>query len=95
MSYLKELGYTEEEIKNLEKDIPDKIKQLLKENNKLVSINVTYLKDLGISNYKDVFNKYYDTFLLDVSTFKGIFDKYEPQDLIAKIEKNINIVEYL
>lgn len=95
MSYLKDLGFSEEEIKTLDKNIPDRLKIKLKDNNKLVTTNLSYLKELGVNNYKEVFNKFYDTFLLDASTFKAIFDKYEPEDLISKIEKNINIIEYL
>jgi len=34
-------------------------------------------------------------FLMDHSNFVEIFSKYEPEDLIEKLKKNIKIVEYL
>ena len=95
MSFLSELDFDSNLIESLELNIPERIKELLKTNEALVTSNITYLKDLGISNYKDVFVKYYDTFLLDAGTFKSIFDKYEPEDLANKIKNNVDIVKYL
>ena len=50
---------------------------------------------MKILNYQEVFLEYYDMFLLDHSNFVEIFAKYEPEDLIEKIKKNIKVVEYL
>ena len=54
-----------------------------------------YLKELGISNYVDAFVRFYNMFLLEPSAFDEIFSKYDREDLIAKLEKNIAIMEYL
>ena len=34
-------------------------------------------------------------FLLDSKTFDEIFSKYDRDDLVAKLEKNVAIMEYL
>lgn len=95
MDYLEKLDFTESEIKSLNDCLSSDLKSLLTANRKLIEINLLYLKSLDLPNYKEVFLKFYDMFLLDNSTFISIFDKYEKEDLIAKITKNINIVEYL
>ena len=95
MSFLEKFGFNSDDINELESIVPEKIQTLITENNKLVSVNILYLKELGIQNYKEVFTKFYDMFLLDASVFKGIFDKYDRTSLISKISKNVNIVEYL
>ena len=82
-------------ISTLEASVPESLKEELRNNSKLVIENIKYLQELGIKNYDEVFLCYYDMFLLDVSTFISIFDKYDPDDLIAKIKKNIHIVEIL
>ena len=95
MDFLSKLDFTDQEIKLLNDCVPDLIKELIKENQKLVVININYLKNLGIKNYREVFMKFFDLFLLDASTFKDIFDKYETEDLINKIQENVGIVEFL
>lgn len=95
MDFLENYDFTIDEIASLNTDIPSKVQVLLKEEQKQVLSNIDYLKNLGISNYKEVFKNYYEMFLLDDTNFKAIFEKYERDDLIDKIAKNINIVEYL
>ena len=95
MKYLEELNFSPDAIAEILDDTPDKILALLEEQKKLVSENINYLRDLGVKNYQEIFIRYYDMFLLDNSNFKDIFEKYDPEDLVAKLEKNINIVEFL
>ena len=57
--------------------------------------NFEFLKDLGVTNYQQLFLEYYDSFLMDHSNFVKIFNKYEPADLIEKLKKNIKVFEYL
>ena len=38
---------------------------------------------------------YYDMFLMDNSNFINVFNQYDRDDLIDKIQKDITIVEYL
>ena len=45
--------------------------------------------------FKEIFTNYYELFLLDHSNFVNIFNKYDREDLIEKLAKNVAIIEYL
>ncbi len=95
MLYLENYGFKETEIKWLEENICQTLKKALTEEQKLVGANIGYLKNLGVLNYKEIFNNYYSMFLMDNSAFTEIFNKYDQADLVDKLQKNIAIVEYL
>lgn len=95
MNYLENYDFLKEEINYLEKNIPSRLKEKLIENYKLVGKNIAFLRDLGVSNFKAIFSKYYDMFLMDYSNFTGIFKKYDTEDLIDKLDKNMEIIEFL
>lgn len=95
MQYLENYGFSSDEIKWLETNIPDILINALKEEKKLVTANIKYLQELGVTNYKEIFNNYYNMFLMDNSAFIEVFNKYDQDDLIDKLKKNIAIVEYL
>ncbi len=95
MKFLEKYDFSKEDIAEFLNNSPKKLIDGIKEHKKLVGENIKYLKDLGITNYQEVFLEYYDMFLLDHSNFVEIFAKYEPEDLIEKIKKNIKVVEYL
>lgn len=93
--YLKELGFEEEVINSICENIPAAATAKLEESQEIVTANIKYLIDLGVTNYIDAFIKFYNMFLLDNQTFDEIFSKYDREDLIAKLEKNVAIMEYL
>lgn len=95
MKFLEKYDFNKEEIASFLNNSPKKLIDAIKDNKKLVAENIDYLKSLGITNYQKIFLEYYDMFLMDHSNFVEVFSKYEPQDLIAKLDKNIKIVEYL
>lgn len=95
MSYLKNLGFSDELIDLMIKNIPNAAVTKLTEEEHNVTANIKYLKDLGINNYIEAFLRFYNMFLLDASAFDEIFSKYDREDLIAKLEKNVAIMEYL
>lgn len=95
MNFLEECRFTNKQIKELEANIPNTIKKTLIENKKLVTANLKYLIDLGVTNTYNIFSNYYDMFLMDYSNFVEIFNKYEESDLIDKLNKNVAIIEYL
>ncbi|HAB66054.1 MAG TPA: hypothetical protein DCE23_01670 [Firmicutes bacterium] len=95
MSYLKNLGFSDELIDLMIKNIPNAAVTKLTEEEHNVTANIKYLKDLGINNYVEAFLRFYNMFLLDANAFDEIFSKYDREDLIAKLEKNIAIMEYL
>ena len=95
MNFLEKLDFTADDIAEVLDNTPDKLLELLKSQKKLVSENIEYLKNLGVRNYQEIFIRYYDMFLMDNSNFKDIFSKYDPTDLVEKLSKNINIIEFL
>lgn len=95
MKFLEKYDFDKEEIAAFLNNSPKKLIDAVKDNKKLVCENIEYLKNLGVTNYQEIFLEYYDMFLMDHSNFKEIFAKYEPEDLIEKLKKNIKIVEYL
>lgn len=93
--YLENLGFNEEVINTMKKNIPELAIKKIEENEEMVTANIRYLMDLGINNYVDAFIRFYNIFLIDNQTFDEIFSKYDSEDLIAKLEKNVAIMEYL
>ena len=93
--YLKELGFSEEVIDLLNKNLPDLAISSLEKEEKVVTANINYLKELGVNNYVDAFVNFYNMFLIDTKDFDEIFSKYDREDLVAKLEKNVAIMEYL
>ncbi len=95
MKFLEKYDFNKEEIAEFLNNSPKALIDSIKDNKKLVGENISYLKDLGVNNYRDIFLEYYDMFLMDHSNFVEVFSKYEPEDLIEKLNKNIKIIEYL
>ena len=95
MNYLEKIGFTSDDITMIKNSTTTVIFNLLNEQKKVVSANILYLKNLGIKNYKEIFIKYSDLFLMDNSNFTEIFSKYDQEDLIEKLNNNIDIFAYL
>lgn len=95
MKFLLEYGFTEEEINAFSENIPPLLEEQIFNSYALVGKNIEVLKDLGVNDYKNIFIKYYDMFLMDYSNFVNIFNKYERDDLVEKINNNIEIIEFL
>lgn len=95
MKFLLDYDFTEEEINAFSSNIPPLLFEHIVNSYQLVFKNIDFLKNLGILNYKEVFIKFYDMFLMDNSNFMTIFNNYEREDLIDKINANADIVEFL
>jgi hypothetical protein len=95
MKFLLDYDFTEEEIANFSENVPPVLLECILNSYKLVSTNIDFLKKLGVHNYKEIFTKFYDMFLMDYSNFASIFNKYDHDDLVLKIEQNADIVEFL
>ena len=95
MKFLLKYNFTEEEIRTFSDDIPPLLLEHIFNSYQLVSKNMDTLKEMGIQNYKPIFLKYYDMFLMDNSNFIAIFNRYERADLVEKIEKNFEVIEFL
>lgn len=95
MRYLLDCGFLPEEIKEFELNTTPVLLNEMIDKKDLVTKNIIYLINLGISNYKIVFINYYEFFLLNNEKFISIFDKYDKNELIKYIESDFNIVQYL
>ena len=95
MKFLEKYNFNKEDIDTFINNSPKKLVDTIKEHKKLVGTNIDYLKELGVKNYKEIFLNFYDMFLMDNSNFIEVFSKYDREDLIEKLEKNVSIVEYL
>jgi len=95
MKFLEKYDFNKADIEEFVNNSPKKLVDTIKEQKKLVGTNISYLKELGVRNYKEIFLNFYDMFLMDNSNFIEVFAKYDRDDLIDKLEKNVSIVEYL
>ena len=95
MNFLLDYDFNQEEIKAFAANIPPLLHEQILNSYRLVSENIESLKKMGVTNFKEVFIKFYDMFLLDNSNFMNIFNKYEREDLIEKINSDADIVEFL
>lgn len=93
--FLDSLGFSTNFIQSFVDTHAKCVLESLDKNQKLVKTNYQYLLDLGVKNIQDIFLQYYELFLMDYSNFTSIFNKYDREDLVEKLEKNIAIVEYL
>ena len=71
--YLKELGFSDEIIELLNRKLPDLVINSLNKEEKVVTANINYLKDLGVRNYVEAFVNFYNMFLIDNDSFDEIF----------------------
>ena len=95
MKFLEKYGCSKDEISNLVDTTSTVVVDALENTQKLVKSNADYLNDLGVRNFKEIFQNYYELFLLDHSNFVEIFNKYDRDDLVEKLAKNVAIIEYL
>lgn len=95
LNFLEMVNFNTDEVNKLERNMTSIMAGSINENKKLVKANIEYLTELGVKNVQEIFAEYYELFLMDHSNFTGIFNKYDPEDLIEKLVKNIAIVEYL
>lgn len=95
MKFLKEVGFSDENIKEAELNIPSLLAEKVIESKDLVKENINFLKELGVINWEQAFMACSELFLRNTVDFQEIFNKYDREDLIKKIEKNVAILEHL
>lgn len=95
MSFLKEYGFLDVDIEEFLENTPKKVIDVLESHENLVRVNLSYLKDLGIITYKEIFINYPDMFLMDASNFEESFSKYDKEELVEKLNTNYKMVKYL
>ena len=95
MKFLEKFGFKKEDIEALKENSTSILIKELEAQKKLVSKNLEYLRDMGVTNLIDIFIHYHDVFLMDNSNFIEIFNKYDQKDLVSKLAQNVQIMEYL
>lgn len=95
MKFLEKFGFEKKDIEALKNNSTSTILKEIEAHKKLVSKNLEYLNNLGVTNIPEIFINYHDMFLMDNSNFEEIFNKYEPASLIEKLAKDVRIMEYL
>ena len=95
MDYLKELGVTEEEIKQLRKVISKSVEEKLLLFPRIVIEDYEILKSLGIKNHKQIFLEHTHMFSMNPDKLRALFNKYDQKDLIRCLEKNGAVIEKL
>ncbi len=95
MEYLLNLGFTIDEVETLRNNLKKSTLEAVELFPRIVEANYEILKNVGISNYKEVFLGHTHMFLQNPNHFQAIFDKYDHADLIRCLEKNAKIIEKL
>ncbi len=95
MKFLEKFGFKKEDIEAVKENSTSALIKELEAHKKLVSKNLEYLNDMGVTNLIDIFVHYHDMFLMDNSNFVEIFNKYDQKDLVDKLAQNVQIMEYL
>lgn len=95
MKFLEKYDFNKEDIDEFINNTPKKVMDAIKENKELVETNLDFIKSLGALTYREIFINYPDLFFMDNSNFQQMFNKYEKESLIQKLNENFKIVEYL
>ncbi len=88
LKYLYDFGLDKSDIETIKDTTDDNTYSELSLFEGLISENIKYMREFGISNYSQVIVKYPEIFLRDAESFKNVFSKFDKEDLIQKVEKN-------
>lgn len=95
MKFLEKYGFDNDEIQEALDNTPQKLQDQINKHLELVEENLKFIQGLGIDTYKEIFINYLELFLMDSSNFSEKFNQYETDDLIARLNANFKLVEYL
>lgn len=95
MTYLLDYEFNQQEINEFKAANKAFITEKLDEFQELAKKNMLFLKSLGVVNYKEIFKRHAEMFLMDSEAFKEIFERYDREDLIEKLKNNPDLVEQL
>lgn len=95
MKFLEKYGFSNEDIDEFINNTPKMVLEGIKEYQHLVEENLAFIESLGAKTYKEIFIHYTDMFFMDPSTFKSVFNRYQKDSLIERLNENYKVVEYL
>ena len=93
MNFLYKYGFNDDEIESLKETLSKDMYSDMAFLKTIVSANLDYLKDFGVTNYSQVFVKYPEIFMRDMESFKNVLGKFDKEDLIAKVLKNPAVIK--
>lgn len=93
MEYLYNFGLDSTDIEILKENVDDEVYSDLSLMENMVIENIVYLKDLGVTNYSQVIVKYPEIFLRDAESFRNVFSKFDKEDLIQKVARNVAVIK--
>lgn len=93
MSFLYKYGFTDEEINALKETLSKDMYSEMAFLKNIVSSNIEYLRDFGVTNYSQVFVKYPEIFMRDTESFQNVLGKFDKEDLIDKVLKNPTVIK--
>ncbi len=95
MKFLEKYDFKKEDIDEFINNTPKKVLDAIKKHKDLIEKNLSFLYSLGATTYREIFIHYPDLFFLDVSVFQHVFNRYEKDSLLEKLNENFKIIEYL
>lgn len=93
MEYLYSFGLDANDIEEIKMNVDEETFSDLTLFENIVIENIQFLKDFGITNYSQVIVKYPEIFLRDAESFRNVFSKFDREDLIVKIQKNVAVIK--
>lgn len=93
MEYLYNFGLDSTDIEILKENVTEDIYSDLSLMENMVIENIIFLRDLGVTNYSQVIVKYPEIFLRDAESFRNVFSKFDKEDLIQKVSRNVAVIK--
>lgn len=91
MEYLYNFGLDSTDLDIIRDNVSEDIYSDLTFFENLVVKNIQTLKEFGVTNYSQVIIKYPEIFLRDEESFNGVLAKFDKEDLIQKVAKNVAV----
>lgn len=91
LTYLYDFGLDSRDLDSLKETVDERTFSELTLFEGLVKENLQFMKDFGLNNYIQVVVKYPEIFLRDAESFRNIFSKFDRDDLLQKVEKNVAV----
>ena len=95
MIYLLDYEFNQQEIAEFKAMNKMFLLDKLEKFQEITKKNIEALRDLGVLNYKEVFKRHAEIFLMDNEAFTKMLEKYDKEDLIDKFKINPDVIEIL
>ena len=93
MEFLKNSGFTNQEIEEIIEKYDDDTIETLVFNKDLVEETINYFKEYGIKNIPKLMLDRVDIFYVPLNTIKKLFSHYEKDSVIASLDYDASIFD--